>query len=90
MIYTVTLSGDDAAELVSKLLPELDHLHISFNDCSLRITLTDGELDSIELDCGGSLRVVSRDIDSSVQVTVRFNDKAVETVPNAVRNVLVK
>lgn len=89
-VYTITLSGDDASDIVSRLLPELDRLDLSFNDCSLRITLADGALDRIELDCGGTVRVVSRDIDSSVLVTVRFNDNAVEAVPSVVQKVLLK
>ena len=90
MVYTIALSGEDAAGIVSKLLPELDRLDLSYSDCHLRITLADGELDSIDLDCAGSIRVVSRDIDASVRVTVRFNDNAVEAIPSVVQKVLVK
>ena len=90
MVYAITLSADDAADIVSKLLPELDRLNLSYNNCRLCITLVGSELDSIELDCGASLRVVSRDIDASVLVTVRFNDSEAETIPAAVQNVLVK
>ena len=89
-IFTITLSAEDAKALVSRLLPELDRLNISYGDCRLRITVIGGALDSIVLDCGGSLRVVSRDIGTSVVVTVRFNDNAAEAVPSAVRDVLVK
>ena len=90
MSYTIALSSDDAADLVSKLLPELDRLELNYNDCRLRIILVGGELDSIELDCGASLRVVSRDVAASVRVTVSFNDNAVEAVPSVVQKVLVK
>ena len=90
MIYTITLSSMDAADVVSKLLPEISRLNLSYDDCRLCITLADGELDSIELDCGATLRVVSRDVAASVLVAVRFNDKPAEAVPPAVRDVLVK
>ena len=89
-VFVIRLGADDASDLVSKLLPELDRLNLSYEDCLLRITLTDGELDCIELDCGASLRVVSRDIDASVRVTVQFNDSEAEEIPAAVKNVLVK
>ena len=89
-VYTIALSGTDAADIVFKLLPELRHLNLSYDDCRLRITVLDGGLDSIELDCGGALRVVSRDIAASVRVAVRFSDKPAEAVPPAVRDVLVK
>ena len=90
MIFTVLLSDDDAADLVSRLLPELDRLNISYDDCRLRITVADGWLDAIELDCGGSLRVVSRDIEVSVNVSAAFNDDAADEVPAVVKNVLLK
>ena len=89
-VYTITLSREDASDIVSKLLPELDRLDLNFSDCRLRITLVGGELGSIALDCGGSLRVVSRDIDASVLVTASFNNNAVEAVPSVVQKVLVK
>ncbi len=89
-IYTITLSADDAKDLISRLLPELTRLNITYDDCRLRITVVGGTLDSIVLDCGGSLRVVSRDIGASVLVTVRFNDNTAEEVPPVVRGVLVK
>ena len=90
MIYTITLSSEDAADIVSRLLPELSHLNLHYDDCRLRITLIDSGLDSIELDCGGTLRVVSRDVAASVRVAVRFNDKPAEEIPSAVCEVLVK
>ena len=89
-VYTIALSGTDASDIVSKLLPELSRLNLSYDDCRLRITVLDGGLDSIELDCGGTLRVVSRDIAASVRVAVCFSDKPAEAVPPAVRDVLVK
>lgn len=89
-IYAITLSADDAADLVSKILPELNRLNITYDDARLRITVIDGTLDSIELDCGGTLRVVSRDIEASVDVTVNFNDAAVGDIPAAVTRTLVK
>ena len=89
-VYTITLNREDASDIVSKLLPELDRLDLSFSNSRLRITLVGGELDSLALDCAGSLRVVSRDIDTSVLVTVSFNDNAVEAIPGVVQKVLVK
>ena len=88
-IYTLVLDSESAARLVSTLLPELDRLSIRYGDCRLRITLIDDALDSIELDCGGSLHVVARDIDASVVVSVRFNDDEAAEIPAAVREALI-
>ena len=89
-VYTVTLPSEDAADLVARLLPELDRLNLSYGDCRLRVTVAGESLNEIALDCGASLRVVSRDVDASVKVTAAFNGDAPEAVPPAVRAALVK
>ena len=89
-LYTVTLSADDAADIVSHLLPELDRLKLSYSACALRITLDGGALDSLELDCGGSLRVVSRDVDTSVRVSARFDSDSAGIIPSRVLKALVE
>ena len=89
-VYTLGLSAEDAAGLVSRLLPELDRLSLSFGESSLRITLAGDALSAIELDCGAALRVVSRDVDASVNIAAVFNSDPPEAVPPAVRGVLAK
>ena len=87
-VFTLTLERERAEELVSTLLPELSRLSIRYDDCRLRITLKGDALDSIELDCGGSVHVVARDVDASVVVSVRFNDDEAAAIPDAVRDAL--
>ena len=89
-VYTVSLSGEDAAKLVTRILPELNRLDISYGSSRLRIVLLNGTLDSIELDCGGTLRVVSSDVEATVQATVRFNSGEAEEIPDSVRTILLK
>ena len=88
-VYTVTLSNESAADIVSRVLPELDRMNVSYSDCSLRITVVSGVLDSIELDCGGSLRIVSRDVNASVRAAVSFNGNDAERIPVKVRKTLL-
>ncbi len=88
-VYTITLSSESAADIVSRVLPELERANVSYDDCRLRITVDGGELAAIELDCGGSVRVVSRDVDASVRADVRFNDSAAEKIPVKVREALL-
>ena len=87
-VFTLTLERERAEELVSTLLPELSRLSIRYDDCRLRITLKGDALDSIELDCGGSVHVVARDVDASVVVSVRFNDDEAAAIPDAVKDAL--
>ena len=89
-LYSLVLTSEDAADLVSRLLPELSRLNLSYGDCKLRITVVGDQLDEIALDCGASLRVVSRDVDASVRLTATFNSDAADPVPAAVKAALVK
>ena len=88
-VYTITLSSEDAADIVARVLPELGRSNVSYDDCRLRITLDGGALDSIELDCGGKVRVVSRDVDASVHASVRFSDGEAESIPVKVHKALL-
>ena len=87
-VYTIALGSESAAELVESLLPELGRLNIRYDDCRLRLRLQGDALELIELESGGSLRIMTRDIDASVAVSVRFNDEAPAPVPAAVREAL--
>ena len=87
-VYTISLDSESAAELVEKLLPELARLSIRYDDCRLRLTLVKDALEKIELDCGGSLHVVARDVDASVVVSLDFNDEEAAPIPAAVRDTL--
>ncbi|MDO4989582.1 MAG: GLUG motif-containing protein [Eubacteriales bacterium] len=89
-IYTVTLGRDAAAELASALIPELKTLKLELGECRLILTVSESELTQIELACAGTVRVVSRDVDSSVNVTASFSDPpANPSVPDAVRRTLL-
>ena len=89
-IYTVTLGEDSASELAAMLIPELKAVKLELTDCRLVITVAGSELTQIELACEGTVRVVSRDVDSSVSVTVNFTaPPANPSVPAAVRKTLL-
>ena len=89
-IYTVSLGEDTASELAAMLIPELKAVKLELTDCRLVITVAGSELTQIELACAGTVRVVSRDVDSSVSVTVNFTEPPAHlTVPAAVRKTLL-
>ena len=90
-IYTVTLGKDAAAELAGMLIPELKTLKLELSECQLLVTVAEGELTRIELNCTGTVRVVSRDVDSVVNVTVSFAEPPADTaIPTAVRKTLLE
>ena len=72
--YRIALDPDTASELTGALLSDLKALKISYSNCVLTITLENGELTDISLDCAGTIRVVSRDVECSVAVSVSYRD----------------
>lgn len=88
--YTVTLDEESARELAEELVPSLSALKIDLTECRLLIRLEDGELASITLDCGGTVRIVSKDLPSSIELTAIFeNSEEHLSIPQAVREVLL-
>ena len=71
------------------MIPELADLNISYNDCALSVTVRDGNLYSLELSCGGSVRVVTRDVDADASVIVRFETPTQHSIPERVRETLI-
>ena len=71
-IYSVSLDPETALELAGTLVPELRRLKLELSDCVLKIALQESDLVQIELDCDGSIRVVSRDVESRVKIAARY------------------
>jgi hypothetical protein len=53
------------------------------------VTLRDDALYSLELQCSGSLKIVTRDLDASADVIVRFTEPKVHRVPDSVAKELL-
>ena len=88
--YTVSLDEESARELAEELVPSLSALKIDLTECRLLIRLEDGELASITLDCGGTVRIVSKDLPSSIELTAIFeNSEEHLSIPQAVRDALL-
>ena len=89
-IYSVSLDPETALELAGTLVPELRRLKLELSDCVLKIALQESDLVQIELDCDGSIRVVSRDVESRVKIAARYvePDGPLE-LPPAVRRALL-
>ena len=87
--FTLTIGEEEISGLVERVLPELQDLNLNYETCVLHATVRDGELYSIELECGGSVRVVTRDVDATASVIVRFKAPDQHSIPKAVKNTLV-
>ncbi len=88
-LYSVRVSSEEIPGLVESVMPDLRDLNISYEDCVLSVTVRDGNLYSLELSCGGTVRVVTRDVDADASVIVHFEKPGQHTVPKAVLETLV-
>ena len=88
-LYTLTVEADKIGGIVERVIPELKDLNIHYEDCRLSASIRDGSLYSLELKCGGSVRIVTRDVDASADVLVRFVSPSDHVIPAAVVNTLL-
>lgn len=88
-VYTLTLPAENMETLVAKVLPDLSDLNVAYEDCVLTVTLRDDALYSLELKCGGTFKVVTRDLDASADVVVRFTEPQEHKIPAKVTQSLL-
>ena len=82
-LYTLTVEADKIGGIVESVIPELKDLNIAYQDCSLSASVRDGSLYSLELQCGGSVKIVTRDVDASAEVLIRFVSPSDHVIPAA-------
>ena len=82
-LYTLTVEADKIGGIVESVIPELKDLNINYQDCRLSASVRDGSLYSLELQCGGSVRIVTRDVDANADVLIRFVSPSDHVIPAA-------
>ncbi len=88
-LYTVALDSEGASGVLEKILPDLNGLNVDYKTNELTVTLTDGRLSRIDLRCEGTMRIVSRDTEAGVHLTVSYDEEpAVQKIPAKVLEVL--
>ena len=88
-VFTLNISADNVKTILEQVLPDLSVLDVSYEDCVLTVTVRDDVLYSVELKCGGTLKVVMRDLDASANVIVRFVEPTVHQIPQSVQDTLL-
>lgn len=88
-LYSITVKADEISELMEQVIPELNTLNISYEDCTISVSVRNGNLYSLELECGGSVKIVTKDIDASATAIVRFEKPGSHVVPAAVQKTLL-
>ena len=88
-VYTLALPAENVEDLMKQVLPDLAALQVGYEDCTLTVTLRDDALYSLELNCGGTLKVVTRDLDASADVIVRITEPKEHKIPAGVIETLL-
>jgi hypothetical protein len=88
-VYTLTLPAENVESFIGQVLPDLAALQVSYEDCTLTVTLREEALYTLELQCGGTLKVVARDLDASADVIVRITEPKEHTIPAGVIDTLL-
>ena len=57
-VYTIALDGDSIERIVGIIAPEAETLGAVFSSGSAELTVTDGEISLIRIDCTGTMKVV--------------------------------
>jgi hypothetical protein len=88
-VFTVALDPQASERIAETVLPQLREMHISYDDSSIRICVRDGGIETIELGCRGSVKIVARQTDTELDVSVRFTGAEAHEIPQAVRDALL-
>lgn len=77
--YTLTLDQDGMAQVAHTVLPDSEKLALSLQSGSVRIMVTDGEVESIRFACEGGVRIAVVDAPVSMDAELRFRSPSGET-----------
>ncbi len=88
-VYTLSLSGSDAAELAELLAPDMGSFDASFSYGTAQLTVSDGKIVSLALSCTGTVKVALTEAPLTVSAEIaRKSGGAGELLPEAVADVL--
>lgn len=88
-VYSVELQSAGMQELTEAILPKTKGMDISYSQGSIRLILENGEIQSIQISCGGSAKiaVVRADVGLELNITL-LPDAQVQDLPEAVLHTL--
>ena len=88
--YTLSLDEEAARTLAEELIPELKMQKITYHDCTMKLILEGEKIARIQVSCSGRIKIVSREVETEINVTARFLENAsAAAIPKAVRSVLL-
>ncbi len=87
-VYTLMLSGSDAAELAELLAPDMGSLDSSFAYGTAKLTVSNGKIVSLALSCTGTVKVAFTEAPLTVSAEIALGDESAGELPGAVTDAL--
>ena len=78
-------------QLVGAVFPKAEDMAVSFEEGSIRLRIADDRLQSVEIACGGSGKLLTSAVDVRLSLKARLqNDRPGPALPDAVKQALLK
>ena len=90
-VYTFALNQAGMEQLVGAVFPKAEDMAVSFEEGSIRLRIADDRLQSVEIACGGSGKLLTSAVDVRLSLKARLqNDRPGPALPDAVKQALLK
>ena len=90
-VYTFTLNKEGMEQLVHSVCPKAEKLEITGEKGSIQLKIVDGSLQSVEITCDGSGKLLTAAVDIRLSLKAQLqNDSPGPGLPDAVRQALEK
>lgn len=90
-VYTFALNQAGMEQLVGAVFPKAEDMAVSFEEGSIRLRIADDSLQSVEIACGGSGKLLTSAVDVRLSLKARLqNDRPGPALPDAVKQALLK
>ena len=90
-VYTFALNQAGMEQLVGAVFPKAEDMAVSFEEGSIRLRIADDSLQSVEIACGGSGKLLTSAVDVRLSLQARLqNDRPGPALPDAVKQALLK
>lgn len=90
-VYAVTLQPAGMEELGEAILPKTRNMSVSYEAGSIQLVIQDGQLQSVQIICGGSTAVAALTAEVRLAVDIGLeNESPAPVLPEAVRKTLIR
>lgn len=89
-VYTLSLSGSDAAELAELLAPDMGSLDASFSYGTAQLAVSDGKITLLALSCTGTVKVALTEAPLTVSAEITEKSGSAGELPGAVVDAMTK